>query len=225
MMGFEPYRHADQSGMEMQQTTFKRLALAVTFLFAGANAAAAHHVMGGTTPTTFMDGLLSGIGHPVIGIDHLAFIVAIGIAAAFVSGGLGIIAGFIAASSLGVLAHVIELNVPLVETLVAASVIVAGAALAIGFTSARGGWLLLAVIAGIFHGYAFGETVVGAERTVIGAYLIGLALIQAAIAILAMIVSRRLLVTTDRSPMGLRAAGGALAMLGVFLLVAGLVEA
>ena len=49
--------------------------------------------------------------------------------------------------------------------------------------------------------------------------------IQAAIAILAMIVSRRLLVTTDRSPMGLRAAGGALAMLGVFLLVAGLVEA
>jgi urease accessory protein len=181
--------------------------------------------MGGVTPTNFMEGFLSGIGHPVIGIDHLAFIIAIGIAAAFVSGGIGIIAGFIAASSLGVLAHVIELNVPLVEVLVAASVIVAGSALAIGLTSARAGWLLLAVIAGLFHGYAFGETVVGAERTVIGAYLIGLAIIMAAIATTAMLVSRKLFVTAETSPMGLRAAGGALAVLGLFLLVMGLVEA
>jgi urease accessory protein len=209
----------------MQHTTMKRLSLAAAFLVTGIGSAAAHHPMGGVTPTTFMEGFLSGIGHPVIGIDHLAFIIAIGIAAAFVSGGIGIIAGFIAASSLGVLAHVIELNVPLVEVLVAASVIVAGAALAIGLTSARGGWLLLAVIAGLFHGYAFGETVVGAERTVIGAYLIGLAIIMAAIATTAMLVSRKFFVAAETSPMGLRAAGGALAALGLFLLVMGLVEA
>jgi len=211
--------------MEMKQNTFTRLGLAATFLLAGIGSAAAHHPMGGVTPTTFMEGFLSGIGHPVIGIDHLAFIIAIGIAAAFVSGGLGIIAGFIAASLLGVLAHVVELDVPLVETLVATSVIVAGAALAIGFTSARGVWLAIAIIAGLFHGYAFGETVVGAERTVIGAYLIGLAIIQAVVAIIAMIASRRFLVTADTSPLGLRAAGGALAVLGLFLLVVGLVEA
>lgn len=209
----------------MQQTKIKRLGLAAAFLMAGIGSAAAHHPMGGVTPTTFMEGFLSGIGHPVIGIDHLAFIIAIGIAAAFVSGGIGIIAGFIAASSLGVLAHVIELNVPLVEVLVAVSVIVAGAALAIGLTSARAGWLLLAVIAGLFHGYAFGETVVGAERTVIGAYLIGLAIIMAAIATVAMLVSRKFLVATETNPIGLRAAGGALAALGLFLLVMGLVEA
>lgn len=209
----------------MQQTKIKRLGLAAAFLMAGIGSAAAHHPMGGVTPTTFMEGFLSGIGHPVIGIDHLAFIIAIGIAAAFVSGGIGIIAGFIAASSLGVLAHVIELNVPLVEMLVAASVIVAGAALAIGLTSARAGWVLLAVIAGLFHGYAFGEAVVGAERTVIGAYLIGLAVIMAAIATVAMLVSRKFLVAAEANPIGLRAAGGALAALGVFLLVMGLVEA
>ncbi len=208
----------------MTCTTAKRLALAATFLMAGVNSAAAHHAMGGVTPTTFMDGLLSGLGHPVIGIDHLAFIVAIGIAAAFVGGSFGLIAGFIAASSMGVLAHVVELNVPLVETLVAASVIVAGAALAIGLTSARAGWLLLAIVAGLFHGYAFGEAVVGAERTVIGAYLIGLAIIQAAIATLAMLASRRFLVSAEQSPLGLRAAGGALAALGLVLLVTGLVE-
>ncbi|MBN9278263.1 MAG: HupE/UreJ family protein, partial [Hyphomicrobium sp.] len=142
----------------------------------------------------------------------------------FVSGGFGIIAGFIAASSIGVLAHVIELNVPLVELLVAASVIVAGAALAIGLTGARGAWLMLAIIAGLFHGYAFGETVVGAEHNVIGGYLIGLAIIQAVIASLAMLASRRFLVSAEQSPMGLRAAGGALTALGLFLLVISLVE-
>jgi urease accessory protein len=209
----------------MQQTKIKRLGLAAAFLMAGIGSAAAHHPMGGVTPTTFMEGFLSGIGHPVVGIDHLAFIIAIGIAAAFVSGGIGIIAGFIAASSLGVLAHVIELNVPLVEMLVAASVIVAGAALAIGLTSARAGWVLLAVIAGLFHGYAFGEAVVGAERTVIGAYLIGLAVIMAAIATVAMLVSRKFLVAAEVNPIVLRATGGALAALGLFLLVMGLVEA
>ena len=209
----------------MKQTTFKRLGLASALLLAGANAATAHHPMGGVTPTTFMDGFLSGIGHPVIGIDHLAFVVAIGIAAAFWRGGLGIIAGFVAASSLGVLAHVIELNVPLVESLVAASVIAAGAALAIGLTSAHGSWLALAIIAGLFHGYAFGETVVGAERSVIGAYLIGLAVIQAIVAAIAMSVSGRFFAPAGQNLLGLRAAGGALAALGVFLLVLGLVEA
>ncbi len=39
--------------------------------------------MGGATPSTLMEGFLSGVGHPVIGLDHLAFIVAVGIAAAF----------------------------------------------------------------------------------------------------------------------------------------------
>jgi urease accessory protein len=36
--------------------------------------------MGGKTPSTFVDGILSGVGHPIIGPDHLAFVVALGIA-------------------------------------------------------------------------------------------------------------------------------------------------
>ena len=40
--------------------------------------ALAHHPFGGETPRTIAEGLLSGLGHPVIGLDHLAFTVAIG---------------------------------------------------------------------------------------------------------------------------------------------------
>ena len=32
----------------------------------------AHHVMGGRMPATFTEGILSGLGHPIIGLDHLA---------------------------------------------------------------------------------------------------------------------------------------------------------
>jgi urease accessory protein len=212
-------------GNAVKKITLARLGLAATFTLAGIGSAVAHHPMGGTTPTTFMEGFLSGIGHPVIGIDHLAFIVAIGIAAAFISGGFGIVAAFIAASSVGVLAHVVELGVPLVEPLVATSVVIAGAAIAAGKAGARGGWLLLAAVAGLLHGYAFGETAVGAERNVIGAYLIGLALIQAAIAGGVIILSRRLFGAAGETAIPLRAAGAALASLGVALLAGGLLGA
>jgi urease accessory protein len=207
----------------MTHTIRKRLVLAAIALLAAVGPAAAHHPMGGKTPANFMEGFLSGIGHPVIGIDHLAFIIAIGLAAAFISGGWGIVAAFIAASTVGVLAHVVELGVPLVEPLVATSVILAGAAIAAGRAGARGGWLLLAAVAGLLHGYAFGETAVGAERTVIGAYLIGLALVQAAIAGAAMVVSRRVLGARGESSVPLRAAGAALASLGIILLAGGLI--
>jgi urease accessory protein len=40
-----------------------------------AEPAFAHHLMGGRTPSTFADGLLSGLGHPIIGLDHFAAVV------------------------------------------------------------------------------------------------------------------------------------------------------
>ena len=41
----------------------------------------------------------------------------------------------------------------------------------------------LAAVAGIFHGYAYGEAIVGAEITPLIAYLAGFAIIQGAIAL------------------------------------------
>lgn len=207
----------------MKQTIVARFGLAAVGVLAGMSSAAAHHPMGGATPTTFIEGFLSGIGHPVIGIDHLAFIIAIGIAAAFVNGGFAIIVAFIAASTVGVLSHVAELDIPMAEPLVAASVLVAGAALAAGLATARVGWLVLAAVAGLLHGYAFGEAAVGAERGVVGAYLLGLALIQIAIAGGALLLAKRFLLPNGRVSTPLRATGAVLASVGAILLVGGLI--
>ena len=59
-----------------------RTALALLILAATGGGAEAHHAMGGTTPQTLAQGLLSGLAHPVIGLDHLAFTVAAGLLAA-----------------------------------------------------------------------------------------------------------------------------------------------
>jgi len=117
--------------------------------------AAAHHPMGGAMPETLWQGFASGIGHPVIGLDHLAFLVAAGVLAAALprSSALRVLASFLIASM--------------------------GALLA-GFA-----------LAGLFHGHAFAEAVIGAEATPIIAYLAGLAVIQVALMLGAMALAQQ----------------------------------
>lgn len=207
----------------MKHRPLRRLPVAAAVALAAAwsfvtPSALAHHPMGGKTPETFMEGLLSGIGHPVIGLDHLAFIVAIGIAAALVRSGPALIAAFVAASTAGVLAHVARLDVPLAEAMVALSVVGAGALIALRGSAGQSHWMALAAVAGLFHGYAFGEAVVGAERAVVGAYLVGIALVAAIIAGAAMLLASRLLAVGDAAASRLRIAGSAVGMFGLALL-------
>lgn len=207
----------------MRSGSFVRGAGILIALKALVTPALAHHVMDGKLPQTFMDGMLSGLGHPVIGPDHLAFIIAIGIAAALVPAGVGLIGAFIAASTAGVLVHLGAVDLPMSEALVAGSVILAGALVAAGRSASSGRWLALAVLAGLAHGYAFGESIVGAEQTVLGAYLVGIALVAGVIAVGLMTVTKALVIPSDRSVVQLRTAGAVLACVGLVMLAGSLV--
>ena len=145
--------------------------------------ALAHHMMGGRTPSTFMEGLLSGLGHPVIGLDHLAFLVAIGVAVGVFGLNLLLPIAFIVAMALGVLLHVNGAGLPGAELVVAASVLLAGGLLAWGRPLPVAAWGALFAIAGLFHGYSLGESIYGADRSALGAYLLGLVVIQSLLAI------------------------------------------
>lgn len=63
-----------------RRTTSPILALGVLAWLA--EPAFAHHLMGVRTPASFAEGILSGLGHPVIGLDHFAAVVAVGCLAA-----------------------------------------------------------------------------------------------------------------------------------------------
>ena len=140
-----------------------RAALSVIPFFLMTASASAHHVMGGKIPTTFAEGFLSGLGHPVIGPDHLAFLLAIGVAVGV--GGLNLVLPllFVVASAIGVTLHVNGVNLPGAEIVVAVSVLFAGFLIARGRALPVSLWAILFAAAGLFHGYAFGEFIFGAE--------------------------------------------------------------
>src|SRR5216117_1537707 len=66
----------------------KAFIVAATALAVLPRMAWAHHFMGGGLPETIAQGLLSGLGHPVIGLDHAAFIAAAGFFLASIEGGM-----------------------------------------------------------------------------------------------------------------------------------------
>jgi urease accessory protein len=200
-----------------------RIAAALAACIALPTAALAHHPMGGMMPTTFMQGLLSGIGHPILGPDHLAFIVGIGLLAGIASFGPLLPALFVATMVAGLGLHVAGLNIPGVELLVAASVLLIGLAIWRQRTSA-GTWLEggAFALAGLFHGYAFAEAVIGAEPTPIAAYIAGLAATQLMIALGAYALGRGTLDGTARlSPVMVRACAAVIAAVGITFIATG----
>jgi len=137
----------------------------------------AHHVMGGRLPSTFLEGLLSGLGHPVLGPEHLGFLIAVAVVVGACGLSLALPALFIVAMAMGVSAHVAGFALPAAEIVVALSTLLAGRMLP---TAA---WGALFAVAGFFHGYAFGESIYGAETAPLAAYLIGLVAVQSALAV------------------------------------------
>ncbi|MEZ5817501.1 MAG: HupE/UreJ family protein [Hyphomicrobiaceae bacterium] len=190
---------------------------------AAAGPALAHHMMGGKLPASFGEGLLSGLAHPVIGPDHLAFVVAIGIAAAVVPAGISLIGAFLAASATGILAHFGALALPMSDTLAAATVIAAGVLVALGRRAGGRAWLTLAAVAGLVHGYALAESIVGADRGVLGAYLLGLAVTATCVAILVMAATRAWIAASATAETRLQAAGALVGCVGLVMLAVGAV--
>lgn len=176
--------------------------------------ALAHHVMDGATPTTFWHGLLSGLGHPVIGLDHLAAVIAVGCLASTQPKGWMPAVGYVIATMIGAAAHIGEATVPNAEVFVALSVVALGLIVFRKMPLRRDLAFALFAAAGLINGYALGETIAGAERAPIVAYFIGLALIQTAIA-LAVMFGVRLL--TERAPLQLLA----MRVIGAFAVGAG----
>ncbi len=181
----------------------------------------AHHPMGGVTPSSFGEGLLSGIGHPIIGIDHLAFVIGIGLAASFLSRGMAMPAFFVGATLLGTGIHLLAVNLPMVEIVISASVLLLGVMIFVKRSQPLAIWASLFVVAGIFHGYAYGEAIIGAEATPLVSYLAGFAITQYLIAGAAFLIAVKSQSIVEAKPVGTRLAGSFVAGVGfVFLFTA-----
>lgn len=164
----------------------------------------AHHPfgMGEGQNLNALQGLVSGIGHPLLGPDHLLFLLAIG----FV--GLNQprkwLVPLLAA---GLLGSAISLVIPLPETLsvyaealVSLSLAIAGL-VALGTVSPL---ILVPVIS--LHGYLLGGAIVGAEPTPLAAYFLGLLISQGTLLLIITSYSRRIIDTIGNN--GVKTAAG-----------------
>jgi urease accessory protein len=173
----------------------KALAAAAAVLVLLPRLAWAHHFMDDQLPQTLAQGLLSGLGHPVIGVDHAAFIVAAGFLLAPVKHGMWGVLALILGSLLGAALHLAGFSLPAGEAAVALSVILVGGLVMsvrrIALTWMAGGLAL----AGLLHGHAYAESIFGAEPGPLLAYLAGFSLAQLGIATAALLTHRRLMST------------------------------
>ncbi|WP_049749734.1 HupE/UreJ family protein [Synechococcus sp. JA-3-3Ab] len=172
----------------------------------------AHHALGGRLPATGWEGFLSGLAHPVIGPDHLAFVVAIGLIAARQPWRYGIPLGFVLAGLVGTGIHLAGWDpLGLTELAIASSVVLFG--LLLVQPRQIPSWLLLigGSLAGLFHGYAYAEAIIGAEPMPWLGYLLGLSLVQYGVALFALWAAET---WGSRIPGLLRWAGWAIAVVG-----------
>ena len=168
-----------------------RLSCFLLFLTGGIAAVAAampgwaHHPFEGveSQDLNMVQGLVSGLGHPLLGTDHLVFLLAIMVitalttrrwvlpllASGLAGSGLAVLVGIVPGPSLGL---ALELVVTL--SLVAAGLVHGGLLPA---------WVLLPLMG--VHGFLLGESMIGAELTPLAAYGVGLLLSQGALLLVA----------------------------------------
>jgi urease accessory protein len=173
-------------------------------------------------PETLLQGLLSGLAHPVIGLDHLAFIVAAGVLASTYAAGWLLPVVFVVASFHGAAFHVHGFNLPGSEwwigvTLLAMAVLMVRRGMAYGAAT-----LLFFAVAGYAHGYALAESIVGAEATPLAGYFAGLIVIQTAVALGAYGAARWCARHRPALPL-VRAAGATAAIAGMTVIALALI--
>ncbi|QHQ37387.1 hydantoin utilization protein A [Algicella marina] len=183
----------------------------------------AHHPLGGAPMETLAHGLLSGVGHPLLGFDHLFFVALVGIVAAVTGrGALGALA-YIGAMLLGTLLMSFGVGLPVKEVVIALSLLVVGGIALSGRGLSPSAAMALFAGFGLFHGSAFGDTIAAQEAAmgaqVLVGYLIGLGVVQYAIALAAGWVATKVWKAESAQALQPRLAGAVVAGAGLLLVL------
>lgn len=134
-------------------TAARAIALAVPMLLAAVTVASAHTGQG-----PHLHGFFDGFVHPLLGADHLAAMLAVGLWAASLGGRavVAVPAAFVALLAVGGALGAEGVPLPAVEPVITASVVVLGLLVALAVRLPVGPAALLVGAFGLFHGVAHG---------------------------------------------------------------------
>jgi len=152
----------------------KRLLVAAGVLIAGASPAFAH--LDPAEHGSFM----SGLSHPLFGLDHILAMVAVGLWAAMIGGRaiFAVPAAFVGAMLLGFMLAITGVALPVVEPVILASVIALGFLVAAAVRLPAGAGMAIVGAFALFHGFAHGGEIGAATEL---RYGLGFAIATAAL--------------------------------------------
>ena len=158
--------------------------------------------------------LITGLAHPLGGLDHLLAMVAVGLWAAVLRGRaiLALPASFVVAMILGGLLGAFSLPLPGVEPMILVSILILGILTGFAFRTSLRYTIGVVIIFGIFHGHAHG---VEGPANGLAAYAAGFGLATLALHILGVLAGQAV------SARVLRGLGGATALAGLALMFGG----
>jgi urease accessory protein len=183
------------------------LALAVSYSAAPATA----HTGGG-----YGGGLIAGLAHPILGWDHVAAMVAVGLWGAFLGAPsiwiLPVV--FPLVMALGAVVGILGIPVPAVETGIALSAVVLG--LMIVFAARPPIWVAAVIVGAfaIFHGYAHGTELPATANAF--AYAVGFVIATGFLHMLG--IAFGLLAKWPAGRVAVRGAGGLISLAGIAFL-------
>lgn len=134
------------------------------------------------TITNCWEGFIWGLADPVIGLDCLVGIVAIGLLSSMFVRGAAIAGCFVLGAILGIVIHLFQLNLPGIEIAIAISTIVFGTMLMMPNQPNFVVLALMGISAGLFQGYTVAESIIGAGIIPLVAYIVGMTLTLFAVA-------------------------------------------
>ena len=114
----------------------------------------AHHPLNGVMMENFNGGFLSGIGHPILGLDHLLFIIGVGLISLLSKKFLNFSFTFISGTMLGLVSIICGLYLPFYEIMISFTLLLLGY-LILARRQTRYDSLLFTLF-GVFHGWAYG---------------------------------------------------------------------
>lgn len=191
--------------MKYTQSSLLLLSLLLPF-------AASAHTIGGT-------GLVSGMTHPLIGMDHLLAMLAVGVVSSIIGGrALWVVpATFLGTMLVGGAIALVGIHLPVIEQGVALSVLVLGVMIALSKKIPLGVTMGSVALFALFHGYAHGiESPTIANPAL---YALGFILSTTLLHISGVLVGHYALKHSTTTTL-LRYSGATMGVIGVFFLVA-----
>lgn len=167
-------------------------------------------------------GILGGFLHPLLGIEHLLAMVAVG----FLSAQLGgraiwtIPVTFIAVMLVGAIIGMLGIDIPIIEYGITSSVLILG----LGILANRGlpEWVAMVMVGifALFHGFAHGEALPSVSSTIalVIAYVAGFLVSTAGLHVIGALIGI-IAVRSKNGQLFMRVTGGIIAVIGILLIV------